>query len=146
MTAYRRIEYNVGNYVLISNHNCEENTINLVNRYGFPEWGGRATTSEERRGPYFYLLAQVMSVHFGEDARYYTVQREDTMEDQRADAQYMEPITDPVGIEAAKLAARKRETCENGISGSAAMGEGSLKWLRPCTDALSNGMKQFREW
>ena len=99
--------YGVGQYVLISNHNLDEGSSCLVNRYGFPEGGGGALYSEQRRGPYIYLLAQVKSVHFGEDAQYYTVSRCDNEEDQRADAGWMEPITDPLGIEAAKIAAKK---------------------------------------
>ena len=101
--------YAVGQYVLISNHDlAEEGTAKfLVNRYGFPEGGG-ASTPEQRRGPYIYLLAKVQSVHFEEDAQYYTVSRCDNEEQQRADVWYMEPITDPIGIEAAKTAARKQ--------------------------------------
>ena len=52
----------------------------------------------------------VVSVHFGEDAQYYTVRREDTMQNQRADAEWMEPITSEAGLDAAKIAARKRHT------------------------------------
>ncbi len=99
--------YGVGQYVLISNHDLAEGSTCLVNRYGFPEGGGGAATPEQRRGPYIYVLAQVKSVHFGENAQYYTVSRFDNEEDQRADAVCMEPITNPIGIEAAKTAATK---------------------------------------
>ncbi len=99
--------YGVGQYVLISNHSLAEGSTCLVNRYGFPEGGGGALTPEQRRGPYIYLLAQVKSVHFGENAQYYTVSRCDNEEEQRADAVSMEPITDPIRIEAAKTAATK---------------------------------------
>jgi len=99
--------YGAGQYVLISNHNLDEGSSCLVNRYGFPEGGGGALYSEQRRGPYIYLLAQVKNVHFGEDAQYYTVSRCDNGKDQRADGGWMEPITDPLGIEAAKIAAKK---------------------------------------
>lgn len=99
--------YGVGQYVLISNHNLAEGSSCLVNRYGFPEGGGGAATPEQRRGPYIYVIAQVRSVHFGENAQYYTVSRLDDEENQRADAVCMEPITNPIGIEAAKTAATK---------------------------------------
>ncbi len=105
--------YGVGQYVLISNHNLAEGSTCLVNRYGFPEGGGGAATPEQRRGPYIYVLAQVKSVHFGENAQYYTVSRFDNEEDQRADAVCMEPITNPIGIEAAKTAATKLFTGTN---------------------------------
>ncbi|KAL7540169.1 hypothetical protein ACHAXR_009941 [Thalassiosira sp. AJA248-18] len=164
ITALSR-RYGVGDYVLISNHgsnngntttnnniNINNNppppshSINLVNRYGFPSWGGGATTSEERRGPYIHLLAQVTSVHFGEDAQYYTVRRMNDNQDQRADAQWMEPITNPVGIEAAKAAAqRRKESDDNGVYSrnegrDGRRGRGIVKWLRHpcCTDAVSN--------
>ena len=100
--------YGVGQYVLISNHGLAEGTNVLVNRYGFPEGGGGALTPEQRRGPYNFLLAKVKSVHFEEDAQYYTVTRCDNDEEQRADAAWMEPITDQIGIDAAKAAARKK--------------------------------------
>ena len=85
---------------MISNHS-NANESNLVNRYGFPEgvgYGGYSGVhggghggyggggAEERRGPYIYLLAQVKSVHFEEDAQYYTVRRENDGKEQRADA------------------------------------------------------------
>jgi hypothetical protein len=110
-SAYARSirRYAAGQYVLISNHGLAEGTNCLVNIYGFPEVvGGGALSPEQRRGPYTYLLAQVKSVHFGEDAQYYTVSRCDNEEEQRADAEWMEPITDPIGIEAAKTAAKKK--------------------------------------
>ena len=99
--------YAVGQYALISNHSLDEGTNYLVNRYGFPEGGG-GVNPEQRRGPYIYLLTQAKSVHFGEDAQYYTVSRFDNDEEQRADARWMVPITDPIGIEAAKTAAKKQ--------------------------------------
>jgi hypothetical protein len=54
-----------------------------VNKHGFPV--GKGDMEEERRGPYVYVLSCVRKVHFEEDARYYTVTREDTGRDQRAD-------------------------------------------------------------
>jgi hypothetical protein len=52
-----------------------------------------------------YILAQVTQVHFEEHTAYYTVSRADTGKTQRADAEYMEPISNPVALEAARLAA-----------------------------------------
>ena len=135
--------YGVGQYVLISNHNLDEGSSCLVNRYGFPEGGGGALYSEQRRGPYIYLLAQVKSVHFGEDAQYYTVSRCDNEEDQRADAGWMEPITDPLGIEAAKIAAKK--LC-NGASTNVQSHSDSVflssleKGTKRCIQGLCTGM------
>jgi hypothetical protein len=59
-----------------------------VNKLGFPV--GKGDTDEERKGPYVYVLSTVRKVHFEEDARYYTVTREDNGRDQRADTgEYM---------------------------------------------------------
>lgn len=79
--AYRRRRYRVGDPCLVSNH--QSRFANLVNRYGFPP--GQGVTPEEQRGPYVYVLATVVKVHFEEDAEYYTVKRADTGVDQRAD-------------------------------------------------------------
>ena len=57
--------------------------LNPVNKYGYPP--GKGTMEEERRPPYVYVLATVKKVHFEEDARYYTVTRQDNQCDQRAD-------------------------------------------------------------
>ena len=57
---------------------------NLVNRYGYTAGGG--VTPEEQRGPYIFVLATVVKVHFEEDREYYTVTRADTGADQRSDA------------------------------------------------------------
>ena len=105
--------FSVGDYVLISNHemrmNGSSNSNNLVNRFGFPEWNlGMINPPEQRQGPYIYVLAKVVSVHLGEDAQEYTVQREDNMEYQRADAQSMVPLMYQTGIDAAKIAANKK--------------------------------------
>jgi hypothetical protein len=105
--------FSVGDYVLISNHEMRmdgsSNFNNLVNRFGFPEWNvGMTISTEQRQGPYIYVLAKVVSVHFGEDAQEYTVQREDNMEYQRADAQSMVPLMYQTGIDAAKIAANKK--------------------------------------
>ena len=76
---------------------------------GEPGGGSASRSSEERRGPFNYLLAQVTCVHYGEDAQYYTVTREDNKQDQRADAEFMEPIKDTTSLEAAKAAANKKD-------------------------------------
>jgi hypothetical protein len=160
--CYRR--YAVGEDVLISNPNNNTDGVNattfnnahsknLVNRYGFPEWDvGMYRTSEQRRGPYLYVLAKVVSVHFGEDAQYYTVRREDTLEYQRADAQYMEPMLNQVGIDAAKIAAKKKwfsyndEEFTSG-AGSATLGvvRGKSDRLRPCLDSMNNCTRTCRK-
>ena len=160
-TAICHRRYAVGEYVLISNHNItvgastlilNASSKNLVNRYGFPEWDvGMYKTSEQRRGPYLYVLAKVASVHFGEDAQYYTVRREDTQDYQRADAQYMEPMLHQIGIDAAKIAAKKKwfsledEEYFGGMEsyGGHARGTGGKSddpWnrLRPCLDSMNN--------
>lgn len=148
LTTFRR--FAVNDYVLITNHNIhnEQQRLNLVNRYGYPEWGAGATTAEERRGPYIYLIAQVVSVHFGEDAQYYTVRREDNNDEQRADAQYMEPITNESGVEAAKIAALKYkddlDATTSGVAGSYAhlgKNDGLVYWLRPCTSTIFSAME-----
>lgn len=160
--------YAVGEYVLISNHNIvvgnlnggsnsastlihNANSNNLVNQHGFPEWDvGIYKTSEQRRGPYLYVLAKVVSVHFGEDAQYYTVRREDTMDLQRADAQYMEPMIHQIGIDAAKIAAKKKwfilgdEECFDGMGsyggdtrGTGGKSDDAWNRLRPCVDSMN---------
>ena len=77
-TVYR---YNIGDPVLISNHTAR--MTNCVNRFGFPSGGG--STSEEQRGPYIYVLGTVKTVHYEENAVFYTVSRVDTGSDVRGD-------------------------------------------------------------
>jgi len=84
----------------------KESTSAPVNKLGFPEGEGR--TDEERNGPYVYVLATVKSVHFGEDDRYYTVERFDTRSRQRADRGWMEWIEPGSEGEQAAMAAAKR--------------------------------------
>lgn len=76
--AYRR--YRVGENVLIC---CNSHWATLVNRYGFPP--GEGTTAEEQNGPYAFVMATVLTVHFDEFAEYYTVKRADNGAEQRAD-------------------------------------------------------------
>ena len=54
-----------------------------VNKFGYPRGGG--TTAEEKLGPWEYVLAKVIKVHFDEIDRYYSVSRYDTNTMQRAD-------------------------------------------------------------
>ena len=160
LTAIRR--FNINDYVLLAPYlhdaTRRDNDTgrydasqlsynNLVNRYGFPEWSMAANTAEERRGPYIYLIAQVVTVHYGEDAQYYTVKRMDNNETQRADVQYMEPITSTVGIETAIHAARKSllQTNENNLTGgldNATTTTRSIvtspgRWCKPCIITLT---------
>jgi hypothetical protein len=58
-------------------------TTNPVNKYGFPP--GEGITEEHKKGPYEYVLATVKSIHFGEDAIYYVVERFDNKHCQRAE-------------------------------------------------------------
>ena len=82
--AFRR--YNVGDYVLISNHELPANSEKLVNLHGFAEWDADETLLlEELRGPFVYLLAQVTRVHFLGNVPSYTVARMDNGDEQRAD-------------------------------------------------------------
>jgi hypothetical protein len=80
-------------------------TVAPVNKNGYPAGEGR--TEEEKSGPYTFVLCTVKHVHFDEDDRYYTVERADTGTQQRADSGWMEPLSDPDGIEAASRAAMR---------------------------------------
>lgn len=70
-TVYR---YSIGDSVLISNHDTRWS--NCVNRFGYPK--GLGNTIEEQRGPYIYVLGKVKTVHYEENAVFYTVTRADT--------------------------------------------------------------------
>lgn len=110
----RHNQFNVGDTVLVfltllNVTNMEDPkdtfTIAAVNILGYPEGEGR--TDEEKRGPYNFVLATVKQLHFEEDDRYYTVIRADTGSEQRADSGWMEPLSDPTGVEAAYRAAKR---------------------------------------
>jgi hypothetical protein len=75
---YRR--YRVGENVLICSNS---HWATLVNIHGFPP--GEGTTAEEQSGPYSFVMASVLTVHFDEFAEYYTVKRADSGAEQRAD-------------------------------------------------------------
>ena len=88
----KRIQYAVGDTVLvflnIMNHTNsvdppEAFTVAPVNKHGFPS--GEGKSHAEQQGPFVYVMATVKRVHFDEDVPYYTVIREDTGADQRAD-------------------------------------------------------------
>ena len=92
-TMSRQNQFDIGDYVLVFltllNVTNEEDpkdafTVAAVNKFGFPEGEGR--NEEERKGPYNFVLARVKQLHFEEDDRYYTVIREDTGSEQRADS------------------------------------------------------------
>ena len=110
----KRIQYAVDDTVLvflnILNHTNsvdppEAFTVAPVNKYGFQP--GEGKRNREQEGPFIYVMATVRRVHFNEDIPYYTVVREDTLAEQRADAAWMEPLTSLQGIEAATRAARQ---------------------------------------
>jgi len=102
--------YKTGDNVLVKN--AQSKWANLVNRYGFPQ--GEGETSEERRGPYVYVLATVKQMHFEEIHPYYTVTRCDTGAEQRADAHFMEPLRTQRGELAALRAATESSSAARG--------------------------------
>ena len=102
--------YKTGDSVLVKN--AQSKWANLVNRYGYPQ--GEGETSEERRGPYVYVLATVKQMHFEEIHPYYTVTRCDTGADQRADAHFMEPLRTQRGEMAALRAATESSSAARG--------------------------------
>jgi hypothetical protein len=95
------------NLLNMTNHEDDRDTFTIdpVNAMGFPMGGGN--TEAERQGPFTFVVATVVNVHFDEDERYYTVKRFDTETEQRADSSWMEPMKDMAGIEAAMHAARR---------------------------------------
>jgi hypothetical protein len=110
------VRYSIGEYALISREICDVDDAvdsdGLLNRFGYPSPRPGlvgSMTPEERAGPHVYVLAVVVGVHFGENAQYYTVRREDNAQEQRADAEYMEPITTLSSLNAAKAAAAARK-------------------------------------
>lgn len=111
--------YKPGDLALVCNH--QSRWANLVNRYGFPP--GEGATPDEQRGPYIYVIATVKEVHFEEFAAYYTVERRDTGAEQRADADFMEPLRNGRGEAAAIKAATQLSGDEEGQDGEF---EGSL--------------------
>jgi hypothetical protein len=121
--------YNVGDFALVVGHVApkqhlgeddaydaqylhpiqkEKLIYNPVNKYGYPP--GKGGTEEELRPPYVYVLARVTKVHFEEDARYYTVIREDNQLEQRADTEFMEPILNEKARMAALEAAHTKQS------------------------------------
>ncbi|CAB9500039.1 expressed unknown protein [Seminavis robusta] len=80
-------------------------TMAPVNIHGYPR--GAGSSGGERSGPHRYVLATVTQVHRDGDGRCcsYTVKRADTGTEQRAAREWLEPLGNPEGIEAATLAA-----------------------------------------
>ena len=117
----RTIQYGQGDAVLcmltllnITNHDDDpvDFTIDPVNVHGYPD--GEGKTEAERSGPHSFVLGTVVTVHFDEDERYYTVRRHDTGTEQRADPQWMEQcVGGTVGIEAAEAAAKRSTRAAN---------------------------------
>jgi hypothetical protein len=73
--------YSISDPVLISNH--ASRWSNCVNKHGFPP--GSGNSSDEQRGPYIYVLGTVKTIHYEENAVFYTVTRADTGYDIRGD-------------------------------------------------------------
>lgn len=113
----------VGSDSLKDTHNYFEElkqkvTCSPVNRFGYP--AGYGITVGEQRGPYLYVLAEVTSKCYGEDAKYYVVKRCDTGLEQRADAKWMwkDPIKKDdkvmaIALRAAKQNLKNRHLREN---------------------------------
>jgi hypothetical protein len=59
-------------------------TSRPVNKFGFPK--GMGKSEHQRKGPYVYVLAEVLEVKFNEYSTYYLVKRYDTGNCQRADS------------------------------------------------------------
>jgi len=83
-----------------------ETTAVPVNRSGFPK--GKGKHDEEKKGPYTFVLATVDAVHFGDDAVYYSVRREDTKEICRAERDCLEQLIPGSPGEKAAIAAASR--------------------------------------
>jgi hypothetical protein len=139
------VRYSIGEYVLISNQICELHSSGasikvfehqqqqqqqqqrmMLNKFGYPEPLESASLDTQKQGPFNYILATVVSVHYGEDAQYYTVRREDNRQNQRADMEYMERITTVEGLDAAKAASRRRRhSSSSGMSLTSMMRQSS---------------------
>ena len=68
---------------LEENKQWRKPTVALVNKYGYPENKGKK--EEHKLGPFVYVIAEVVKIHFKESARHYTVARADTGALVRAD-------------------------------------------------------------
>ena len=105
-TQRRHRRYNPNDCVLIevdANHNSIScHSKNLVNHLGFSKDQDENIPKVE---PYKYTLATVLRVHFDENIEYYTVRRENTDEEIRADSINMYPILTKSGLDAAKNSA-----------------------------------------
>jgi hypothetical protein len=108
---YRR--YGVGEKVLVCDPHQQGSSETpspsiLVNRFGYPPGSSAGAPDEHRGGPYVYVLATVKRVHFEEDSPFYSVTRADTRQDQRADAEWMEPVLTARGEVSALKAANHK--------------------------------------
>eukprot|EP00934_Nitzschia_sp_Nitz4_P000094 Nitzschia sp. Nitz4//scaffold89_size161592//92699//96967//NITZ4_002385-RA/size161592-snap-gene-0.176-mRNA-1//-1//CDS//3329559637//94//frame0 len=103
--------YAIGDAVLVSNSLLRLG--NSVNRHGFPP--GAGFTSEEQRGPYIYVLGTVKTVHYEENAVFYTITRADTGIDVRGDPDTMLPIMNQAGEDAARRAAARDSAMGGGV-------------------------------
>jgi hypothetical protein len=103
-------------------------TVDPVNAWGFPVGGGK--NDAERQGPHSFILCSVTKVHFDEDERYYTVRRNDTGADQRADPQWMEQLRGGLaGLEAAEEAAKRTGRLAEELDGQPREVHGLCYWL-----------------
>eukprot|EP00557_Chaetoceros_sp_GSL56_P001921 CAMPEP_0176493060 /NCGR_PEP_ID=MMETSP0200_2-20121128/9354_1 /TAXON_ID=947934 /ORGANISM="Chaetoceros sp., Strain GSL56" /LENGTH=1289 /DNA_ID=CAMNT_0017890711 /DNA_START=23 /DNA_END=3892 /DNA_ORIENTATION=- len=117
-----------------------------VNKYGFPQ--GEGIVEEHKRGPYVYVLATVQSIHFGEDAIYYIVERFDNQECQRAQRGWMEPISP--GSEGEKAAMRAAQcTIDTILAEGPATNHGVFgcrTCITECRDAMNLAFKKFKHF
>lgn len=78
-----------------------------VNAKGFPP--GQGTTVEERHGPYLFVLAKIVKLHFENYYVNYSVQRHDTQRIQKVDRESIITIlADSTGESAAMIAASQK--------------------------------------
>jgi len=88
-------------------------TIESVNKYGFPK--GRGKKDIHKKGPYVYVLCEVLSAHFDGNVPYYKVKRFDTGAEQKADRGDLEWIEKGTeGQKAAMDAAKQKPDTKSG--------------------------------
>jgi len=164
LTTFKR--FGVNDFVLITNHdiplqhnnnsthsqNHNHNQPQLVNRYGYPEDYTNSTNTStplkthERRGPYIYLIARVISIHYGENIQYYTVKRYDGQcIEQRSDVQYMELLNDTNGIDAAIYTAQKSNKVDDEVDFGTSFNNQytGLLCLQPCISSITSCTKSI---
>lgn len=104
----------------------------LVNKHGYPP--GEGDTPEERKGPYLYVYAEVLKLHFEDIAVFYTVKRGDTDSEERADANDMEPIPTERGEQAAQRASQTTAFDTDSPDTSTALRRQSRRGSMPYSD------------